>query len=103
MTIRRGALVDDAAAVDHADHAADAQARDAGIPLDLDELCAEGVRGVLLGARICGQPAASSVAVGAGEIGSAEDLLVRNAAGGGLTFRVDAAVGHHQRACVLAL
>ena len=50
-------LVDDAAAINDTDDSTDAQLCNTGIPFDLDKLCAEGVRGVVTGLRICAQTA----------------------------------------------
>jgi len=41
-------VVDDFSGVDDGEGAIDAEARDAGIPRDFDELCAEGVPGKLV-------------------------------------------------------
>ena len=70
-----GAAVDDAASVDNGDDPADAEVRDAGIPLDFGELCAEGMEGVLGGVGVAG---GFAFAASAGEVGGAEDVAERS-------------------------
>ena len=69
------APVDDAAAVDDGDDAADAELGDARVPLDLDELGAEAVGGVVAGIGVGAEAAAVPSPLAWPTLAVLEDLL----------------------------